>query len=187
VRHFISLLGITVLSLILVFGCGKPEEPPKVQKPTAPSQATPAKPEAVKQEPLAQKPGQEGTTKLQRYDEPGMAISTEYPDTMTLQGTGSGEGAGFIFTFKPQGNPLDKAKVHIFLPRGAATAAAQEPFVTGPQGFWKTTAGKMKANPQISVSSPLSGSEKSSALPTPKTRAWWGKYCWVRPAVKPFR
>ncbi len=52
-----------------------------------------------------------------------------------MVGTGSGEGGGFIFSFRPRGNALDKAKVHIFLPRGAATAAAQEPFVTGPNGL----------------------------------------------------
>lgn len=134
-RYSIPLPGIIIFSLILVFGCGKTEEPAKAQKPPAPLQATPAKPEAVKQKPLVQKPGQEGTAQLQRYDEPGMGISTEYPDTMTVQGTGSGEGTGFLFRFKPQGTSLDKAEVHLFLPRGAATAAAQEPFVTGPRGL----------------------------------------------------
>jgi hypothetical protein len=64
-----------------------------------------------------------------------MPIRTEYPGTMEAVGTGSGEGVGFIFSFKPQGNALDQAKVHIFLPRGASTAVAQEPFVTGPQGL----------------------------------------------------
>ncbi len=86
--------------------------------------------------------GQGGTPKLLVYDEPGMAIRTEYPNTMVAQGMGSGEGSGFIFTFKPQGNALDRAKVHIFLPRGAATAAAQEPFVTGPKGLFASNGWK---------------------------------------------
>jgi hypothetical protein len=138
-RRFILILGITFLLLTLVFACDKQEEPAKAQKPAAM-----AKPEAAKEEPLAQEHGKEGTAKLQIYDEPGMAIKTEYPDTMKVEGTGSGEGSGFIFTFKPRGNALDQAKVHIFLPRGAATAAAQEPFVTGPRGLfenngWKKT------------------------------------------------
>jgi hypothetical protein len=135
VRQFISLLGITVLLVILVLGCGKTEEPAKAQKPASKTQAAPSKPEAAKQEPLPQEHAKEGTAKLQIYDEPGMAIRTEYPDTMQVEATGSGEGSGFIFTFKPRGNALDQAKVHIFLPRGAATAAAQELFVTAPKGL----------------------------------------------------
>ncbi len=89
-----------------------------------------------------QEQGQEGAPKLLVYDEPGMAIRTEYPDTMEVQSTASGEGAGFIFTFKPRGNSLDQAKLHIFLPRGAATAAAQEPFVTGPKGLFENNGWK---------------------------------------------
>ena len=90
----------------------------------------------------SQEHGQGGTPKLLVYDEAGMAIRTEYPDAMVAQGMGSGEGSGFIFTFKPQGNALDKAKVHIFLPRGAATAATQEPFVTGPKGLFASNGWK---------------------------------------------
>jgi hypothetical protein len=89
-----------------------------------------------------QEHGQAGAPKLLVYDEPGMAIKTEYPDIMVVQGTGSGEGSGFIFTFKPRGDALDQAKVHIFLPRGAATAAAQEPFVTGPKGLFESNGWK---------------------------------------------
>jgi hypothetical protein len=89
-------------------------------------------------QPPAPEQGKAGTAPLQIYDEPGMAIRTEYPGTMMAVGTGSGEGSAFIFTFKPRGNALDQAKVHIFLPRGAGTAAAQEPFVTGPRGLLAT-------------------------------------------------
>jgi len=150
--HFIAIFGITLLSMTLVLACGKPEDPAKDQKP-ATKQAAPAKHEAAKHDPVAKEHGKKETAKLQIYDEPGMAIKTEYPDTMKVEGTGSGEGSGFIFTFKPQGNSLDKAEVHIFLPRGAATAAAQEPFVTGPRGLlenngWKK-AGETKDTPEF--------------------------------------
>jgi hypothetical protein len=143
-RHSISMLGITCLLLTLVLACGKQEEPAKAQKPAAKQQEGKFKKEAAKQEPPVQEHGKDGTAKLQIYNEPGMAIRTKYPDTMKVEGTGSGEGSGFIFSFKPRGNALDQAKVHIFLPRGAATAAAQEPFVTGPMGLfenngWKKT------------------------------------------------
>jgi hypothetical protein len=138
-KNFISIIGMTLLSLTLFLGCSKPEEPAKAQKPAAQQPAAPAKKEAAKPEPLAQEHGKEAPAKaepkLQTYDEPSMPIRTQYPDNMQVQGTSSGEGCGFNFTFKPQGNTLDKAEVHIFLPRGAATAAAQEPFVTGPNGL----------------------------------------------------
>jgi hypothetical protein len=139
-RHFISFLGITLFLLTLVLACGKPEEPAKTQEPVAKPQAVPAKPGTIK--PLAQEPGKAGTPELLTYDEPGMAIKTEYPGTMKVEATGSGEGSGFIFSFIPRGNALDKAKVHIFLPRKAATAAAQEPFVTGAKGLLETNGWK---------------------------------------------
>lgn len=72
---------------------------------------------------------------LQTYDDPQMAIRTQYPETMKVEAAGSSEGSGFNFKYKPHGNALDRAEVHIFLPKGAATAAAQEPFVTGPNGL----------------------------------------------------
>jgi hypothetical protein len=134
-RHSMSILGLTFLWLTLVLACGKQEEPAKPQKLAASQQAVPAKQEAVKHGPPGQEHGKEGTANLQIYDETGMAIRTEYPGTMEVVSTGSSEGSGFIFSFKPRGKPLDKAKVHIFLPRGISTAAAQEPFVIGPQGL----------------------------------------------------
>ena len=134
-RHFISILSVTLLALTLGFGCGKPEEPAKAPKAAAKLQAAPAPKEAAKPKPQALEQGQKETAKLRIYDEPGMPIRAEYPDNMQVQGTSSGEGCGFNFTFKPQGHALDKAQVHIFLPAGAATAAAQEPFVTGPNGL----------------------------------------------------
>jgi hypothetical protein len=140
-RHSISILGLALLSLTLVWACGKQEEPQKAQK-IATKQAAPAKHDTTRHGSVAKEPGKKITAKLKIYDEPGMAIRTEYPDTMQVEATGSGEGSGFIFTFKPRGNALDQAKVHIFLPRGVATAAAQEPFVTGPKGLLATNGWK---------------------------------------------
>lgn len=77
---------------------------------------------------------------LRTYNGPAQQIpvKAQYLDTMEVAGTGSGEGVGVFFTFKPQGNALDSAQVHIFLPAGAATAADQEPFVTGPNGLMQS-------------------------------------------------
>jgi hypothetical protein len=141
-KRSILIFGITLLSLTLVLAFGRPEEPAKAQKPAAKPQAAPAPKEATKSEPLAKEQSQKGTGKLQTYDEPGMPIRTQYPDNMKVQDQCSGEGCGFTFTFKPQGNSLDKAEVHIFLPSGAATAAAQEPFVTGPNGLFENNGWK---------------------------------------------
>ena len=71
------------------------------------------------------------------YDETdnGIPVVAQYPDTMRVMGAGSGEGVGIFFTFEPQGNALDDAEVHIFLPSGTASAAALESFVTGPNGL----------------------------------------------------
>jgi hypothetical protein len=71
------------------------------------------------------------------YDETahGIPIAARYPDMMRVMRTGSGEGLAVFFTFEPQGNALDDAEVHIFLPSGAASAEALEPFVTGPNGL----------------------------------------------------
>jgi hypothetical protein len=71
------------------------------------------------------------------YDETanGIPVAARYPDQMRVMGIGSGEGVGVFFTFEPQGNALDDAEVHIFLPSGTASAEALKPFVTGPNGL----------------------------------------------------
>jgi hypothetical protein len=109
------------------------------------------------------------------YDDPNMPMRTEYPDTMKVEGTGSGEGSGFIFTFKPQGNPLDKAKVHIFLPRGAATATAHEPFVTGPNGLLANNGWKMAGETTDTGTFPSEWVRKVINFADPKNQGMVGK------------
>jgi hypothetical protein len=170
-RHVMAIVGITLLSMTLVSACGQQKEPAKTLKPAAKPQAAPAKQEAVKHEPLAQEQGKN----LQIYDEPGMAIRTEYPDTMAVQGTASGEGSAVIFTFKPQGNALDKATVHIFLPRGAATAAAQEPFVTGPKGLFASNGWKKEAETADTGKFPYGWVKKVISFTDPGNKGVAGK------------
>jgi len=174
-RHLISILGITLLSLTLVLACGKQEEPAKAQKPSAKQQAARAKQEAAKQKPLAKEHVQKETVKLQIYDEPNMAIRAEYPDTMEVEGMGSGEGSGFFFRFKPRGNTLDKAKVHIFLPRGAATAADQEPFVTGPKGLLENNGWKKEGETKDTGKFPSEWVRKVISFSDPKNKEMVGK------------
>jgi hypothetical protein len=65
------------------------------------------------------------------YDDPVMAIATKYPDNMTLEANCSGEGCGYFFKFKPKGNALDEAEVHIFLSAGARNATQAERSANG--------------------------------------------------------
>jgi hypothetical protein len=168
-RRVIMILGITLLSLTLVWACGKQEEPAKAQKPSAKPQAAQAKQEAAKGH------GQGAIAKLQIYDEPGMAIRTEYPDTMKVEGTGSGEGSGFFFSFKPRGNALDKAEVHIFLPRGAATEADQEPFVTGPKGLLENNGWKKEGETTDTGKFPYAWVKKVISFADPRNKGMVGQ------------
>jgi hypothetical protein len=82
-----------------------------------------------------------GTTTAQggliTYDGPAenIPVTAQYPDTMEVMGTGSGEGVGVFFTFKSQGNALDDAKVHVFLPANTPSTTELMPFITGPNGL----------------------------------------------------
>lgn len=131
------------------------------------------------QEPHAKEQGKKepakGEQKNRIYDETNMPIRTEYPDTMKVEGTGSGEGSGFIFTFKPQGNTLDNAKVHIFLPRGAATASAHEPFVTGPKGLLENNGWKKEGETKDTGKFPSGWVKKVISFSDHKNKGMAGK------------
>ena len=174
-RYLLAILGITLLTLTLVLACGKQEEPAKVHKPAAKPQAATAKKEEAKQEPLAKEPGQKETTKLQIYDDPSMPIRAEYPDTMKVEGGCAGEGCGFTFTFKSQGKALDKAEVHIFLPRRATTAAEQEPFVTGPRGLLENNGWKKEGETKDTGKFPSEWVRKIISFSDPKNKDMIGK------------
>ncbi|MGB3508267.1 MAG: hypothetical protein WBA93_03315 [Microcoleaceae cyanobacterium] len=74
---------------------------------------------------------------METYDETanGIPVTAQYPNTMKVFGTGSGEGVGVLFTFKSQGNALDDAQVHIFLPSGTPSTTQLQPRITGSNGL----------------------------------------------------
>ncbi|WP_039726241.1 hypothetical protein [Leptolyngbya iicbica] len=74
---------------------------------------------------------------LLTYDGPAenIPVTAQYPDTMTVMGTGSGEGVGVFFTFTPQGNALDDAEVSVFLPANTSDTGDLMDFITGPNGL----------------------------------------------------
>jgi hypothetical protein len=84
-------------------------------------------------------PGGESTapTGMLTYNGPAenIPVTAQYPDTMEVMATGSGEGVGVFFTFKPQGNALDDAEVHVFLPANASDTGDLMTFITGPNGL----------------------------------------------------
>lgn len=67
--------------------------------------------------------------------ETNVPVSAQYPDTMEVTSSGSGEGVGVFFTFKPQGNALDDAQVHALLPSSAPSTDQLMPMITGPNGL----------------------------------------------------
>lgn len=166
-KNSILIVGLALLLLSLVLACGKQEDPAKAQK------------EEARQETLAQGHGKQGPSKhgqeLKIYDEPSMAIRTEYPGTMVVEGMGSSEGSGFFFRFKPRGNALDKAEVHIFLPKGAATALDQEPFVTGPNGLLENNGWKMEGESTDTVRFPYGWVRKIISFADPGKKDMGGK------------
>jgi len=78
-----------------------------------------------------------GQMDLMTYEGPaeGIPVTAQYPDTMAVMGTGSGEGVGVFFTFEPQGNALDDAEVSVFLPANTSDTGDLMDFITGPNGL----------------------------------------------------
>jgi len=131
------ILKLTVGLLVLFNGACLPQ--PSETTTMAPAEA-PDSPVAEATT-LAPSPSDVAPSNLQTYDGPAaeIPVTAQYPaDVMEVAGTGSGEGVGVFFTFKPQGTHLDEAEVHIFLPAGATTAAEQEPFITGSGGLMES-------------------------------------------------
>lgn len=116
-----------------------PSQSPTTSAEQSIGEETPSE-EVSPEAPATEEPEAEATAQsnLETYDETpaGIPVTAQYPaDTMEAMGTGSGEGVGVFFTFKPTGTHMDEAEVHIFLPSGTASAAELESFVTGADGL----------------------------------------------------
>ena len=92
-------------------------------------------PEEVTAESESASPVELGT--LQTYDgtQYQFPLKAQYPDNLQVEDGCGGEGCGFFFTFLPQGNALDNAEVHVFIPAGSTSVMDLEPMVTGPNGL----------------------------------------------------
>jgi hypothetical protein len=132
-RRAMALTAFSAVLLTIATAC-------MTSEPESPSDASPSIETETSAEQSAETSSETETAaegNLQTYDGApfNFPISAQYPDTMQVDDGCAGEGCGFFFTFLPQGNALDNAEVHLFLPAGVATAAEQEPFVTGPNGL----------------------------------------------------
>lgn len=96
-------------------------------------------PEEGSNEPMTTEEAETTTAQgsLMTYNGPAenIPVTAQYPDTMEVMAAGSGEGVGVFFNFKPQGNALDDAEVHVFLPANTPSTTELMPFITGPNGF----------------------------------------------------
>lgn len=119
-------------------------------------------------------PAHPAAANLLTYDDANMAIKTLYPDAMKVEAAGSSEGSGFFFTYKPHGKALDQAKVHIFLPKGVATAAAQEPFVTGRNGLLESNGWKKEGETGATGDFPYGWIKKVMSFSDPKHAGMFG-------------
>ena len=70
---------------------------------------------------------------------------------------------------------MDKAEVHIYLPRGAATAAAQEPFVTGPKGLLHNNGWKQEGETTDIGKFPFEWVKKIISFSDPRNKDMGGK------------
>jgi hypothetical protein len=123
-RLVLTILGVVWVSLATACQSNSSTtQPGSTPEPVATAEPTP--------------PSDTAPPTLLTYDGPATnyPITAQYPDTMQVDGGCAGEGCGFFFAFVPQGNALDDADLHIFLPAGVTTAADQQPFVTGPNGL----------------------------------------------------
>jgi membrane-bound inhibitor of C-type lysozyme len=109
--------------------------------------------------------------KLQTYEEPNIPLKTRYPATMKVSSGGSGEGVGIFFTFKPQGNALDEAEISFFFPKGSATAADFEEFVTGANGLIENNSWKLDSQTTDTSEFPYSWIKKIIHFSTDKEQS----------------
>lgn len=122
------LLNTLVGVLLLTIGTACADQSSTSAPPPA---AAPAPPSTDSQT------GQPAQANLQIYDGPaeGNPVKAQYPDGVQVSSMGSGEGVGVFFTFKPQGNDMDKAAVNVFLPANTASTDGLMPMITGPNGL----------------------------------------------------
>ncbi|MGK7913746.1 MAG: hypothetical protein AB4050_20025 [Synechococcus sp.] len=73
----------------------------------------------------------------QTYDETesGVPVTAQYPSTMQVLSTASGEGVGVFFRFTPKNNALDDAEVSIFLPSNTSSTSDLGAMTTGPNSL----------------------------------------------------
>lgn len=124
----VSFAAFTLL--LLLAACSPPASTPEQDASRAATSMTQAEttPPLPDQPPLLTF---DGTTQ-------GIPVTARYPDVLEVSAMGSGEGVGVHFSFRPRSDALADAELHVFLPRGGATAEELLPFVTGQTGLMQS-------------------------------------------------
>lgn len=120
------LLTAAIASLLVTFGAACTQSEPS----TDDSVSTESMPSDTDEDATAQ-------TNLLTYDgsAQNIPVSAQYPDTIEVDASASGEGVGVFFNFEPQGNALDDAEISVFLPANTASTNDLMEFITGPNGL----------------------------------------------------
>lgn len=126
-----TLIG-AIASLVLVLGVACTSQP---SEDTAPPESSTDQPAPETSENPDENSESQLTLLTYNGPEINVPMTAQYPDTMEATSSGSGEGIGVFFTFKPRGNALDDAEVHVFLPSGAASTSDLMPMITEPSGL----------------------------------------------------
>ncbi|MGJ3254432.1 MAG: hypothetical protein ACFE0J_25360 [Elainellaceae cyanobacterium] len=138
-KHLISSGAIASLVLVTGIACtSQPSDSGDAVSPESSTEqpATETPDSATETSELSSETSEPQSTLL-TYNGPetNVPVTAQYPDTMEVSSSGSGEGVGVFFTFKPQGNALDDAEVHVFLPSGASSTSDLMPMITGANGL----------------------------------------------------
>jgi len=88
----------------------------------------------IKTRPSLQLAGQTSQTLLP-YDDPKMAIATQYPREMRVDATCDRESCRYLFSFLPKSNTFDRASLQLILPLGTHNTEDAERFVTSATGL----------------------------------------------------
>jgi hypothetical protein len=73
--------------------------------------------------------------KLLIYDDPKMAIATQYPSDMRVDATCDRESCRYLFIFLPKSNTFDQSSLQLLLPLGVHNTDDAERFVTSTKGL----------------------------------------------------
>jgi hypothetical protein len=116
------------VAIVLLGACSPPSSTPEDNSRPDSTTTTP--------QPETKPPAPDEATLL-TFDGPAqnIPVTARYPHALEVSAMGSGEGVGVHFSFRARTDALAEAELHVFLPKGSATAQELLPFVTDRMGL----------------------------------------------------